>query len=81
MANCSMCHALNYDIVGPKLANVTKYRNEKWLLMMIKNGDQLVQSNDSIAVSLYNNWDRSPHPDFKSLTDEDIRMILDYLSM
>ena len=79
IANCATCHTIKKDAVGPKLQWVVKMRDYKWLKKMIWNGDQLVKENDSLAVSLYNKWGKTKHPNFERLTEEEVEKIIEYI--
>ena len=75
-----MCHSLEIDIVGPKLKGITKLRDRDWLKKMIRNGMELVNANDSIAVSVFKQWDRAEHPVFERLSENEVELIILYLN-
>jgi antitoxin component YwqK of YwqJK toxin-antitoxin module len=77
--NCRMCHNSNVDMVGPMMKGVVNRRTDEWLIKMIVNGDALIQSGDKDAVELYIKWNKSQHPNFERLSNEEVLAIIDFL--
>jgi len=75
-----MCHQINEDIVGPKLKGVTEKREYGWLVKVIRNGDELISSGDSLAVILYLEWNKTQHPPH-DIKDKKIDAILVFLHL
>ncbi len=48
---CSACHKVDEKVVGPNLADVTKRRTPEWILNMILNSKEMLES-DPIAMEL-----------------------------
>ena len=53
-ANCTQCHAINEQVVGPALGGISKRRPITWIIPWIKNSTKVVASGDEYAVALYN---------------------------
>ena len=47
---------------------------------MIKDGESLVNSGDTIAVELYEKYDRIDHPNYEYLTDIELNAIIKYFA-
>ena len=79
--NCAQCHAINIEIVGPALANIsTRYKN-RWILKYIKNARQLISDNDTIAIALFEKY-KIEHPIFENeLSDKEIREIIEFIKI
>jgi cytochrome c2 len=79
--NCSSCHSLNKDIVGPALHDVlTRWHgNTAGLKAFIRNPQQQISAGDSMAVKTYNKWQPSVMNGFPSLTNEDLDNLIAYL--
>jgi len=78
--NCIMCHLPTTELIGPPLKGVSDKRNKDWLIQMIKNGDKLIENQDSLAMNLYFKYDKVKHPSFDHLTDKEIRSIIKYMN-
>lgn len=77
---CRACHTIGEGkLVGPDLYNVSQKRNENWLLSFIKSSQTMIKSNDPEAVAIFNEYNKVVMPD-QNLTDQQIRMILSYIS-
>ena len=78
--NCTACHSLDADVVGPALKNVHERRGDEWLVKFIKNSQELVASGDKDAVAVYEKYKKIPMPAFNgSLSDEDIANVIAYV--
>ncbi|GAA4445214.1 hypothetical protein GCM10023188_48080 [Pontibacter saemangeumensis] len=78
--NCTACHSLEADIVGPALKDVHKRRGDEWLVSFIKNSQEMVQAGDKDAVVLFEKFNKVPMPAFGgSLSDEDISNVIAYI--
>lgn len=77
-ANCKVCHALNEVVVGPALAAVHERRPVDWLHAFIRNSQKVIQSGDTYAVNLYNQYNKTQMPPF-NFSDEEINSILAYI--
>lgn len=78
-ANCTVCHAINDRVVGPALKDVTDRRPVPWLISFIKNSQKLIQSGDPVAVKLFEEYNKTPMPNFDYFSDEEVLSILAYV--
>ncbi len=76
---CAVCHNPNIDLIGPKLKGVSDKRSTDWLIKMITNGDALRNSGDIVAILLYENWSNINHPNYEHLSNNEVKLIIDYL--
>jgi mono/diheme cytochrome c family protein len=82
--NCASCHKLNKKMTGPALANVETRLSEEegldreWIYKWIKNSKGMVDSGDSYAVKIYNEYNGTAMTAFPQLSDTDIDNILAY---
>ena len=79
--NCAMCHNRNMrdKMTAPPLGGVTKRRDQKWLYDYTRNSIKMVGEGDSIAVTLYEEYNRTVMNSFPNLSDEDLKNIYDYV--
>ncbi|MFT5917293.1 MAG: hypothetical protein ACI81T_003808, partial [Bacteroidia bacterium] len=51
--NCSQCHAVNQEIVGPALRHIMRRRNFEWIVQMTQYPEKLIYSGDIEARKLH----------------------------
>lgn len=77
---CSACHSVGMGkLVGPDLANVDQRRPEAWLIKFIKSSQSVIKSGDKYADSIFKAFNQIMMPDQPSLTDAQIKEVLDYI--
>src|SRR5690606_488400 len=83
-ANCTACHALDKQMVGPALGGVVdRLKTEQnldtdWLHKWIKDNASLRASGDKYAIEVYETFNKTEMLPFPNLTDQDIDYILEY---
>jgi len=83
-ANCTACHALDKQLVGPALGGVVdRLKKEQnldaaWLNKWIKDNKSLRESGDKYAIAVYEKFNKVEMTAFPNLTDKDIDDILEY---
>lgn len=83
-ANCTACHALDKQLVGPALGGVVaRLKTEQnletdWLHKWIKDNKSLRESGDKYANEVYEKFNKTQMLAFPNLTDADIDDILEY---
>ena len=83
-ANCTACHALDKQLVGPALGGiVAKLKTEQnletdWLHKWIKDNKSLRASGDKYANEVFEKFNKTEMLAFPNLTDKDIDDILEY---
>ena len=80
-ANCKACHRIHQKLVGPALAGVLERRDSIWVIKMIKNSSQLIASGDPTAVKLFREYNGTQMTSFNSISDEDLRVLLEYIKL
>ncbi|WP_294332355.1 c-type cytochrome [uncultured Chryseobacterium sp.] len=83
-ANCTACHALDKQVVGPPLKGVVERVkteggvDKDWLHKWIKNNKELRASGDKYANEIFEKFNKTEMQVFPNLTDKDIDDILAY---
>ena len=83
-ANCTACHALDKQMVGPSLGGVVdRLKKEQnldtdWLNKWIKDNKSLRESGDKYAIEVYEKYNKTEMLAFPALSDQDINDILEY---
>ncbi|KIA90014.1 c-type cytochrome [Kaistella jeonii] len=83
-ANCTACHALDKQLVGPALGGIVdKVKKEQnldtdWLHKWIKDNKALRASGDKYANEIFEKFNKTEMLAFPNLTDKDIDDILEY---
>lgn len=76
---CAACHRMDRKLVGPSLENSTKQYDKKWLLAFIIDNQKLIQEKDSQALKIWLEYNKSPMPNFKHLTEQELEDLYYYL--
>ena len=83
-ANCTACHALDKQLIGPALGGVVdRLKTEQnldadWLKKWIKDNKALRASGDKYANEVFEKFNKTEMLAFPNLTDKDIDDILEY---
>ena len=75
---CTVCHAINQQVVGPALKGIDERRDMEWIIAFVHNSQKVIQSGDEYAVNLYNQFNKTMMPAF-DLSDEQITNIVAYV--
>jgi cytochrome c2 len=81
-ANCTACHALDKQVVGPPLKGVVERvkteggKDTDWLHKWIKNNKEVRDSGDKYANEIFAKFNKTEMQLFPNLTDKDIDDIL-----
>lgn len=76
--DCSACHTVGGgDKLGPDLLGITKVREHDWLVRMIRQPEQLLSSNDPIAVALVKQYKGMRMPNL-SVDNDEVDLLLQY---
>lgn len=79
-SNCTQCHAVHEQVVGPALKDVTERREKSWLLAWVKNSQKVIQSGDETAVSLWEKFNKTAMPAYP-FSDDEITSIMAYIKV
>lgn len=77
--NCTSCHAVGKQVVGPDLMNVDHDRSEQWIINFVHSSQKVIQGGDTAAVRLYSEFNKTLMPDHPHLSDQDIKDIIAYI--
>ncbi len=77
-ANCTQCHQVHKQIIGPALAGVYERRSITWLQSWIRNSQKLIASGDEQAVALYEEYNKTAMPVYP-FSDEQVMALLAYI--
>jgi mono/diheme cytochrome c family protein len=79
-ANCTACHAVDRQVVGPALGPaLDKETDDKWLTKWVQNNQALIAAKDQKALSIYNQFNQSAMTVFANLSDADVANVLAYV--
>jgi len=79
LANCSNCHFICKQSIGPALAGINKRRDRDWLINFIRNSQEVIGSGDAYAQHLFHNFNSAVMPNFENLSNEEIVSILKFI--
>ena len=77
--NCTSCHAIQTQVVGPALRNVFDRHSEAWIISFVHASQTVIKSGDTSAVRLFNKFNQTVMPNHPNLSDQDIRNIIGYI--
>lgn len=77
--SCKACHTIGGGkVVGPDLKGITSKRSEDWLLKWTKSSQSLINSGDTDAKAIFEEFNKVPMPD-QNFTDAEIKSIYAYV--
>ena len=79
VAHCASCHGISKPVTGPALAYISCLRNQQWLYAYTRNSKDHGDSSDRYADCLYNEYGKTPMPEFRNLSDRQISAIYNYI--
>ena len=77
-SNCTVCHAINEQVVGPALKDAHLRMDSVMLRNWIMNSQKVIQSGDEYAVSLYNTYNKTEMPSY-AFSDEELTQLIEYI--
>ncbi len=75
---CSGCHHMQQNGIGPRLAGITKLAPAEWIRSFIANPQQLIASGDERATALFTEY-KTVMPAFSALQPEEMDALLAFL--
>lgn len=76
---CFACHTIGGGrLVGPDLLSVHERRSQEWLENFVKSSQSMVNSGDSEAIAVFEEFNRIPMPD-ATATSQEILQVLNYI--
>jgi len=79
-SNCAACHKLDKRLIGPPLKGIANTREREWLHAFIRDNQALRASGDSLAIQVYEAYNKIPMLTYPNFSEEDIDNILAYLN-
>ncbi|NGZ88809.1 c-type cytochrome [Psychroflexus maritimus] len=76
---CAACHKPYKKAVGPALHGVSERRDLDWIQRWTVNSRELIDSGDSQAVAIYEEYNKQAMPAFPQLSKEDVNDIVAYV--
>lgn len=78
-ANCTACHAVNRQVIGPALKGVEeRWADKATLKKFILNSQAVIKSGDKYASDLYQKYNQTVMPN-QNLSDAEIENVLAYI--
>lgn len=77
--NCKSCHKLHEESVGPALSGITERRSKKWIYAFVQNSRGLINKGDTMAINVYNKYNKAEMTSFPTFTKAEIDSILMYI--
>ncbi|MGJ1431806.1 cytochrome c3 family protein [Sphingobacterium spiritivorum] len=78
-SKCTSCHAINRKLVGPALKDITKTKDQEWLIKWVRNSQALIASGDPDAIAIFEEYNKSVMTAFTDLSDDQIKSVLAYI--
>ena len=78
-ADCSACHAVDRQVIGPALKGMSERHEEEWLISWIRNSQALIASGDETAIQIYEEHNKLMMPPFPTYTDDNVRSIIAFV--
>lgn len=76
---CAACHKPYKKAVGPALHGISERRDLDWIQRWTINSRELIDSGDSQAVAIYEEYNKQAMPAFPQLSKEDVNDIVAYV--
>lgn len=77
--NCASCHKMDKKVVGPALKDVVALQGRDWTKEWIYNSSALIESGDSHANEVWNEYNKMAMPPYNWLEDSELESIVTYL--
>lgn len=78
--NCTSCHQIKTDGIGPKLSGITSLTSPTWVKRFIKNSQDLIAAGDERATQVFLKYKKAIMPSYSHLQETEIDAIVDYLA-
>lgn len=78
--NCTSCHAVKKQVVGPALKGVeTRWADPKLLIKFIQQSQDVIKGGDAYSNELFKKYNQTVMPNHGFLTDANVQSILAYV--
>ena len=79
-SNCTQCHAIGKQVIGPDLKNIQERQPTEWLVAWIKNSQALIQSGDDYANQIFEEYNKTAMPAYP-FSDDEVGALLAYIDV
>ncbi len=76
--NCSSCHAIGSQLIGPDLKGIDKRRPMDWIIKWVHSPTAVLASGDAYGKAIFEKFNKTPMTAFPQLKDEEIAAIVEY---
>ena len=77
-SNCSNCHKIDMDYMGPSMLGVTYRRQKKWLYDFTRNPSEMIAT-DCNSKELFEKWKPTVMTAYPALSDETLESLYAYI--
>lgn len=78
--NCTSCHQIKTDGIGPKLSGITSITSPAWVKKFIKNSQDVIAAGDERGTLLFLKYKKAIMPSYSHLQETELDAIVDYLA-
>ena len=78
--NCTSCHQIKTDGIGPKLSGITSITSPAWVKKFIKNSQDVIAAGDERATQVFLKYKKAIMPSYSHLEEKELDAIVDYLA-
>ncbi len=78
---CAACHKYDARAIGPALGQIGRKRKKDWLVRWIHDSPKLIESGDSLAMTIFAEYQQTPclpHPELSVGQIDSLIAFLDY---
>lgn len=79
-AQCTSCHQVHKQVVGPALAGVYDKYSKEWIHSWVKNSQAMIKAGDPDAIAIFNKFNKSVMTAF-ALSNEEIDAVMAYIKV
>lgn len=78
--NCTSCHQIKTDGIGPKLSGITSITSPTWVKKFIKNSQDVIAAGDERATQVFLKYKKAIMPSYSHFNETELNAIVDYLA-
>ncbi len=78
--NCTSCHQIKTDGIGPKLSGITSITSPAWVKKFVKNSQDVIAAGDERATQVFLKYKKAIMPSYSHLSEAELDAIIDYLA-
>ncbi|WP_448517859.1 c-type cytochrome [Rhodoflexus sp.] len=82
LENCTTCHKLGEDLIGPNLVGILDRRKPEWVKSFIKNSTRMIEQGDAEAKAVYEKYNKVAMTAFEgAIPEAGIDALVSYLKV